>query len=158
MLNDVDLATSIAPCPGLVLPVVVYDPYCGHSQHSRSDRMVGATMVKPERDASYSVPHAVRATVHLRLYAPAVTPQIGCRISTTIIAPTPLVAANFMILGQMIVRLGPCYSRLSPMWCKCRGDLFRCHQLNLFHIDPIVFTSCVRIKASFTLVFQPPVC
>lgn len=35
---------------------------------------------------------------------------------TTIIAPTPLVAANFVILGELIRRLGPCYSRLSPVW------------------------------------------
>lgn len=40
------------------------------------------------------------------------------RISTTIIAPTPLVAANFVILGQLIARLGPQYSRLSATWCK----------------------------------------
>jgi len=37
------------------------------------------------------------------------------QITTTIIAPTPLVAANFVILGQLIVRLGPKYSRLSPL-------------------------------------------
>ncbi|KAJ3488238.1 hypothetical protein NLI96_g2984 [Meripilus lineatus] len=38
------------------------------------------------------------------------------QITTTIIAPTPLVAANFVILGQLIRRLGPKYSRLSPIW------------------------------------------
>ncbi|GJE86154.1 RTA1 domain-containing protein [Phanerochaete sordida] len=38
------------------------------------------------------------------------------QISTTIIAPTPLVAANFVILGQLITRLGPQYSRLSAVW------------------------------------------
>lgn len=43
--------------------------------------------------------------------------NIITRISTTIIAPTPLVAANFVILGQLITRLGPKYSRLSPRWC-----------------------------------------
>ncbi|KIJ68477.1 hypothetical protein HYDPIDRAFT_106676 [Hydnomerulius pinastri MD-312] len=32
----------------------------------------------------------------------------------TILAPTPLVAANFIILGKIITRLGPQYSRLSP--------------------------------------------
>ncbi len=39
------------------------------------------------------------------------------RITTTIIAPTPLVAANFVILGQLIVRLGSRYSRLNGKWC-----------------------------------------
>ncbi|TCD70330.1 hypothetical protein EIP91_003959 [Steccherinum ochraceum] len=38
------------------------------------------------------------------------------QIVTTIIAPTPLIAANFVILGELIRRLGPKYSRLSPMW------------------------------------------
>jgi len=31
-----------------------------------------------------------------------------------VVAPTPLVAANFIILGRIIHRLGPQYSRLSP--------------------------------------------
>ncbi|CCM03424.1 uncharacterized protein FIBRA_05555 [Fibroporia radiculosa] len=35
------------------------------------------------------------------------------QIVTTIIAPTPLVAANFIVLGELIRRLGHCYSRLS---------------------------------------------
>lgn len=37
---------------------------------------------------------------------------------TTINAPTPLVAAYFMILAEIIRRLGPCYSRLRPRMCK----------------------------------------
>ncbi|KAH8108532.1 RTA1-domain-containing protein [Phellopilus nigrolimitatus] len=36
------------------------------------------------------------------------------QISSTIIAPTPLVAANFIILGRIIQKLGPQYSRLKP--------------------------------------------
>lgn len=39
------------------------------------------------------------------------------RITATILAPTPLVAANFVILGKVILSLGPAYSRLSPRWC-----------------------------------------
>ncbi|TFK31659.1 RTA1 like protein-domain-containing protein [Crucibulum laeve] len=35
------------------------------------------------------------------------------QITATIIAPTPFVAANFIILGMIIDRLGPQYSRLS---------------------------------------------
>ncbi|KAJ7446555.1 RTA1 like protein-domain-containing protein [Mycena latifolia] len=42
----------------------------------------------------------------------------------TIIGPTPLIAADFMILGRIINRLGTRYSRLSPKWysiifCSC---------------------------------------
>ena len=40
------------------------------------------------------------------------------RITCTIIAPTPFIAANFIILGKIVQRLGPAYSRLSPKWCK----------------------------------------
>jgi len=47
--------------------------------------------------------------------APLLTPYL-MQITTTIIAPTPLVAANFIILGALITRLGRQYSRLSPMW------------------------------------------
>ncbi|KAL4066354.1 RTA1 like protein-domain-containing protein [Scleroderma yunnanense] len=32
----------------------------------------------------------------------------------TILAPTPFIAANFLIVGRIIVQLGPQYSRLSP--------------------------------------------
>ncbi|KAI0718446.1 RTA1-domain-containing protein [Cerioporus squamosus] len=46
------------------------------------------------------------------------------QITTTIIAPTPLIAANFVILGEIIKRLGQQYSRLSAMaytiiFCSC---------------------------------------
>ncbi|EGN94128.1 hypothetical protein SERLA73DRAFT_188718 [Serpula lacrymans var. lacrymans S7.3] len=36
------------------------------------------------------------------------------QLTATILAPTPLVAANFIILGKIIGRLGSRYSRLSP--------------------------------------------
>ncbi|KAL1730617.1 RTA1 like protein-domain-containing protein [Schizophyllum commune] len=46
------------------------------------------------------------------------------QIVTTIIAPTPLLAANFVMMGRLVRRLGPAYSRLSPRWytiifCSC---------------------------------------
>ncbi|KAL1743535.1 RTA1 like protein-domain-containing protein [Schizophyllum fasciatum] len=46
------------------------------------------------------------------------------QIVTTIIAPTPLLAANFVMMGRLVRRLGPSYSRLSPRWytiifCTC---------------------------------------
>lgn len=41
------------------------------------------------------------------------------RICSTIIAPTPLLAVNFVVLGILIGYLGPQYSRLSPGWCWC---------------------------------------
>ncbi|KAA1467513.1 RTA1-domain-containing protein [Dentipellis sp. KUC8613] len=41
------------------------------------------------------------------------TPYI-MQMTTTIIAPTPLIATNFLILEELILLLGPQYSRLSP--------------------------------------------
>ncbi|KAH9917421.1 RTA1-domain-containing protein [Fomitopsis serialis] len=46
------------------------------------------------------------------LASKAYTMQIIC----TIIGPTPLIAANFVILGHIIRRLGQQYSRLSARW------------------------------------------
>ena len=46
------------------------------------------------------------------------------RITTTIIAPTPLVAANFIIVEKLINRIGPKFSRLSGKWCKFRFLFF----------------------------------
>ncbi|KAJ7575571.1 RTA1-like protein [Mycena floridula] len=49
-------------------------------------------------------------------YSPTAKGPFLAQITTTIIAPTPLVAGNFIILGALIARLGPVYSRLSPKW------------------------------------------
>jgi hypothetical protein len=44
------------------------------------------------------------------------------RIIATIIAPTPLLAATFVIFGEIIRRIGQIYSRLSPRNCPCFLD------------------------------------
>ncbi|KAJ3488235.1 hypothetical protein NLI96_g2983 [Meripilus lineatus] len=66
------------------------------------------------------------------------------RITTTIIAPTPLVAANFVMLGFLIGKLGSKYSRLSPKWCKySTNSSARSVFINIFlPLDTIVFVSC----------------
>ena len=46
------------------------------------------------------------------------------RITATILGPTPLLAANFVILGRIINMLGPQFSRLSPKWCTCYSTWF----------------------------------
>jgi len=56
--------------------------------------------------------------------SPSFSTPFEIQITATILAPTPLVAANFVILGRVIERLGPSYSRLSPRWysivfCTC---------------------------------------
>ncbi|KAJ7575506.1 RTA1-domain-containing protein [Mycena floridula] len=49
-------------------------------------------------------------------FSPSLDVPFLMQITTTILAPTPLVAGNFIILGVLISRLGPVYSRLSPKW------------------------------------------
>ncbi|KAG6886613.1 hypothetical protein C0995_006447 [Termitomyces sp. Mi166 len=44
------------------------------------------------------------------------TDYLYLRICTTIMAPTFLLAANFVIFGRIIERLGTSYSRLPPTW------------------------------------------
>lgn len=62
------------------------------------------------------------------------------RITTTIIAPSFLTAALFKIVGDIILLLGPKYSRLKPITCKqplstsfiCRvDDIAHAHDLDL---------------------------
>ncbi|KAL1744578.1 RTA1 like protein-domain-containing protein [Schizophyllum fasciatum] len=48
------------------------------------------------------------------------------QIICTIVGPTPLLAANFVVLGHIIEILGPAYSRLSPKrygYIFCTGDV-----------------------------------
>ena len=43
----------------------------------------------------------------------------GCyRAVALVVAPTPLVAAEFILLGRIIRRLGPQYSRLTTTQCE----------------------------------------
>ncbi|KAI9058096.1 RTA1-domain-containing protein [Trametes sanguinea] len=46
---------------------------------------------------------------------PAIDPYL-IQVVATIVAPTPFIAANFMILGHIIKQLGSQYSRLSARW------------------------------------------
>lgn len=43
---------------------------------------------------------------------------LSYRASCLIFAPTTLLAVNFVILGQIIKRLGPAFSRLPPKRCN----------------------------------------
>ncbi|KAF7303572.1 hypothetical protein MIND_00586500 [Mycena indigotica] len=48
--------------------------------------------------------------------SPNATEPFRMQISATIIAPTPLLAASFIIFSQVIVQLGPAYSLIPPRW------------------------------------------
>ncbi|KAJ7197068.1 RTA1-domain-containing protein [Mycena haematopus] len=47
-------------------------------------------------------------------FAPTLNDPYMMQITTTIIAPTPLIAVNFILLRRIITRLGAVYSRLTP--------------------------------------------
>ncbi|KAF8895227.1 RTA1-like protein [Infundibulicybe gibba] len=49
-------------------------------------------------------------------FTPTAHEAFEIQICSTIMAPTPLVAANFVIIGLIIKSLGTAYSRLSPSW------------------------------------------
>jgi len=57
-------------------------------------------------------------------FSPKLSSPFEMQITATILGPTPLLAANFVIFGIVIQRLGTQYSRLSPRWytilfCTC---------------------------------------
>ncbi|KAF9033577.1 RTA1 like protein-domain-containing protein [Panaeolus papilionaceus] len=57
-------------------------------------------------------------------FSPSLSSPFEMQITATILGPTPLLAANFVIFGIIIQRLGPQFSRLSPKWytivfCTC---------------------------------------
>ncbi|KAF9072979.1 RTA1-like protein [Rhodocollybia butyracea] len=47
-------------------------------------------------------------------HSPGLAEPYEMQLTCTILGPTPLIAATFVILGQIIERLGTSYSRLSP--------------------------------------------
>ena len=71
----------------------------------------------------YSIYNSVSRAVVISIVA--AIDRRSFRISCTIIAPTPLVAANFVILGMIIDKLGDHYSRLSTKWCKRMNLIFK---------------------------------
>jgi hypothetical protein len=79
----------------------------------RVDWLERQIVVEPKPDTK----HALRDRVRV-LRAICSLLLTGHREVALIIAPTPLVAANFIILGRIIRRLGPQYSRLTPRRCK----------------------------------------
>jgi RTA1 like protein len=67
------------------------------------------------------------------------------RLKTLVVAPTLLLAANFILLGRVINRLGPQYSRLTPKLCESHTLVF-VHQSRFERdIDAIIFLCFVCI-------------
>ncbi|KAJ6571120.1 RTA1 like protein-domain-containing protein [Mycena capillaripes] len=47
-------------------------------------------------------------------FSPTLHDPFMMQVVSTVIAPTPLIAVNFVLLGWIVTQLGPCYARLSP--------------------------------------------
>ena len=60
-----------------------------------------------------------------------------------IVAPTPLLAANFVMMGRIVRRLGVKYSRLSPRLCESVPTLTKGVNVDEYYPDTIVFASTV---------------
>ncbi|KAJ7691544.1 RTA1 like protein-domain-containing protein [Mycena rosella] len=48
-------------------------------------------------------------------FSPSFYNPFMMQIVSTVIAPTPLIAVNFILLSWLVRRLGPCYARLTPI-------------------------------------------
>ena len=122
---------------------MVVDPDSVRCWYRRDHGMGCTALVQRERLSAYAVSHAVRLT---GLMFPPSPDSPVFRTSTTIIAPTPLIAANFMILGQIMNRMGQSYSRLSARTCalsRLPRPLLKL-VTDVAILDALVFLSCVR--------------
>jgi hypothetical protein len=64
------------------------------------------------------------------------------RIITTIVSPTPLLAATFVIHGRIVALLGTSYSRLSPRLCGFSSWITG-YSITEDLSDSIIFVTCV---------------
>lgn len=95
---------------------LVADPNCA-SRRRRGNGWMGRTiLVEPQPRGEQPMDGTVC------IFSPFIASRFDgaspYRIVTTIISPTPLLAVNFIVLGRLIARIGPQYSRLSSRWCK----------------------------------------
>ena len=67
---------------------------------------------------SYELPEIDHVRTSQALPRRALADQFPPHYRSTFIAPTFIAAANFIILGHIIRRLGPGYSRLAPRSCE----------------------------------------
>jgi hypothetical protein len=114
-LTMVVIRISPPYCTSNSFASLVAIPQCSFLRHSRARRLERSTVVESEPFHKEAIYH----TVSKILWSPF--PPVlrgGYRAVSLVVAPTPLVAANFILLGRIIRRLGPQYSRLSTTQCK----------------------------------------
>ena len=117
-------------CTSDPFPPLVAFPQCDFLRIPRAYRLERSIVVQ-------SIP-LPRGPVHYtvsRLQRSQFVPLLKgvYRAVVLVIAPTPLVAANFILLGHIIQLLGPQYSRLTPRRCKLYESILSIALLNLEH-------------------------
>ena len=97
------------------LMVAIPDRCC--LRNYRNNRVEWPIVVQQEPLPAHAVPYAVRLCRSSSAFTVTLSMKRD-RISTTIMAPSFLIAANFIILGRITRRLGPQFCRLSPLHCE----------------------------------------
>jgi hypothetical protein len=114
-LTMVVIRISLPYCTSNPFAPLVAIPQCSFLRHSRARRLERSTVVESEPFHKEAIYH----TVSKMQWSPFVPLFMGgYRAVALVVAPTPLVAANFILLGRIIRRLGPQYSRLTTTQCK----------------------------------------
>jgi hypothetical protein len=117
-LTMVVIRISRPYCTSNPFASLVAIPQCSFLRHSRARRLERSTVVESEPFHKEAIHH----TVSKMQWSPFVPLSMGYyRAVALVIAPTPLVAANFILLGRVIRRLGPQFSRLTTTQCKSRN-------------------------------------
>jgi len=118
LLTTVFAADSRAYRASFPLPFVVVVPDRRPLRLARSNRLEWPIVVKQKRNVAEGVRYAVRGPGVHQFRTFDADHESRDRITTTILAPTPFIAANFIILGRITKRLGPQYCRLTFKWCE----------------------------------------
>jgi hypothetical protein len=118
LLTTVFFVDSCAYGASIPLPFMVVVPDRRSLRLARNTRLECAIVVKQEPAALQGVRHAVRVPGVLSVWNVYADRESRDRMSTTILAPTPFIAANFIILGRITQRLGPQYCRLTFKHCE----------------------------------------
>jgi hypothetical protein len=97
------------------------------------------------RNVHLKTPFMIQFVILTLLYI-AYPTSFEFRITGCIIGPTPLLAADFVIFGIIIERLGAGYSRLAPKWCT----------FSLLHYTNTFTHDNTQIQLFSVHVYAPP--
>ena len=123
LLKSISTFSSASFEPSYFLPHVVAVSYNWSLWCTRDRGMVRSTLVKFFTVTRGTIQNSVSFSISSCTFNSPINGNTkNFRIVGTILGPTPLLAANFVIFGVLIHRLGVQYSRLSPRSCKTQRD------------------------------------